>query len=243
MPQKLICSVSLPPATTLSVPIYDFAIANEEVANKDMEDYYPCCGKSICGGCAYSFDQSGNEDTCPFCNADQADKTEEERVGEIMKRVAANDPASMYLLAGFCQLGLNGFQRDQKKAIEHYTRAADLGCSKAHCNLGMLYDEGGNMKKAKFHFEAAAMAGNELARYNLGIIEAESGTIERAVKHWTIGASGGHYCAMHNLLIALKKGHVSRESIDSTLAAYNSSCTEMRSEDRDACIQFENDRI
>jgi hypothetical protein len=32
MPVKLICCMSLPPATISSVPIYDYAIANEELA-------------------------------------------------------------------------------------------------------------------------------------------------------------------------------------------------------------------
>ena len=93
------------------------------------------------------------------------------------------------------------------------------------------------MKKAKFHVEAAAMAGNEVARYNLGVMECNSGNIERAIKHWTIAASAGDFQAMFTLLIALKKRDVSRESIDSTLVAYNNSCTEMRSEARDACIR------
>jgi hypothetical protein len=93
------------------------------------------------------------------------------------------------------------------------------------------------MKKAKFHMEAAAMAGYEVARYNLGCFEAKSGNIERAIKHWTIGASAGDYIAMHNLLIALKKHDISRESINSTLAAYNNSCAEVRSKARDACIR------
>jgi TPR repeat protein len=85
------------------------------------------------------------------------------------------------------------------------------------------------------------MAGDEGARCNLGVMEAESRNMERALKHWTIGASAGHYDAMYNLLVALEKGYVSRESIDSTLAAYNNSCAEMRSEARDAAIQFEVD--
>ena len=62
--------------------------------------------------------------------------------------------------------------------------------------------------------------------------------MERAVKHWIIAASAGDFCAMHNLLVALKNGAVSRESIDSTLKAYNDCCAEMRSRSRDACIQF-----
>jgi TPR repeat protein len=82
------------------------------------------------------------------------------------------------------------------------------------------------------------MAGDEVARNNLGTMEIESGNMERAVKHWMIAASVGHYDAMHNMLVAFHNGVVSRESIDSTLTAYNTSCAEMRSEARDACIRI-----
>jgi hypothetical protein len=96
MPIELICCVSLPPATILSVPIYDFAEENKELARVDMnmETYYPCCGKNICRGC-YSFCKSGNNDKCPFCNSDRGTKTDEEDVEEITKRVEANDPISL----------------------------------------------------------------------------------------------------------------------------------------------------
>ena len=73
------------------------------------------------------------------------------------------------------------------------------------------------------------MAGLVGARCNLGSTEANSGNMERAVKHWTIAASAGDYTAMQTLRTSFEKGHVSRESIDSTLAAYNNSCAEMRS--------------
>jgi TPR repeat protein len=243
MPILLINCVTLPPATRLSVLVYDYAIANEELANKESETYYACCGKSICRGCNYSSWKSGNDDKCPFCNSDRSNKTDEEKVGELMRRVEANDAASICLLACSYLHGLNGIQQDQTKGMELYVRAANLGYKKAQNNLGGIYHDGGNLKKAKFHFEAAAMAGDEWARYNLGIMEANSGNIERAVKHWTIGASAGDYNAMHQLRILFEQGFVSRESIDSTLLAYNNSCVEMRSEARDACIQFEIDRI
>ena len=42
---------------------------------------------------------------------------------------------------------------------------------------------------------------------------------------------------MQHLRIAFEKGQLSRESIDSVLTAYNSSCVEMRSEARDASIR------
>jgi TPR repeat protein len=104
--------------------------------------------------------------------------------------------------------------------------------------LGTEYDEWGDSKKAKFHYEAAAMAGHEQARYNLGYMEYNSRNIQRAIKHWIIGASAGDYDAMHALLAVLKQGLVSRDAIDSTLAAYNNSSVEIQSESRDAFIRL-----
>jgi TPR repeat protein len=220
----------------LSVPIFDFAIENEVLAAKATGLYYQCCGKSICAGCVHSFNQTGNDDKCAFCNADR-NKTLEEQNADMMKRVEANDPASICMLANSYHNGYHGLQQDHAKSMELFTKSAELGCSMAHYYLATIYDEGGNLKKAKFHYEAAAMAGHEVARFNLGCFEAQSRNIERALKHWTIAASAGHYTAMHNLLIALKNHDISRESMDSTLEAYNNSCAEVRSEARDAYIR------
>ena len=238
MPAKLICCLSLPPATISSVPIYDFAIANEGLKDEVMEKYYPCCGKTLCRGCAYSHHVSGDNGKCPFCNSEREGKTLEERVEEVMKRAAANDAASIYLLANSYQHGLNGLQQDQTRAIELYVRAANLGYSKAHNNLAVVYRQRGDLKKDKFHVEAAAMAGNEVARYNLANMEGNAGNVERAVKHWTIAASAGDYHAMHHVRKHFELGVISRKSIDSTLTAYNSSCADMRSEARDAYIRY-----
>ena len=61
--------------------------------------------------------------------------------------------------------------------------------------------------------------------------------MERAMKHWIIAASAIFFCTMHHLITGFEKGFISRESIDSTLAAYNDSCAEMRSEARDSIIR------
>jgi TPR repeat protein len=211
--------------------------ANEELKKEDMELYYPCCGKIICKGCDYPFCQSGNDRKCPFCNSDRADKTRDEDVEEMMKRVEANDPTSTHLLANSYHNGLNGFQQDHARSIELFTKSAELGFSEAHYQLASIYRRGGDMKKAKLHYENAAIAGHEESRCCLGIMEVESGNWERAAKHWTIAASAGHYASMYTLITFVKKGLVSRESIDSTLAAYNNSCAEVRSEARDAYIR------
>jgi TPR repeat protein len=165
------------------------------------------------------------------------DKTDEERIKELMKRVEVNDAGAMYVLGNFYCHGERGLMQDNERAMELYTRAADLGHSKAHYELGVNYHGGGDLKKAKFHFEVAAMIGCEGARYNLGLMEHRSGNMERAVKHLTIAASAGSYLAMNNMLVARNHGLVSRESIDSIMISYNNSCTEMRSEARDAFIQ------
>jgi TPR repeat protein len=132
--------------------------------------------------------------------------------------------------------------QDRERAIALLTQAAELGSSQAHYHLGYEYGQRGDLKKAKFHFEAAAMAGNEDARNNLGYTEAQSGNMGQAVKHWRIAASTGNQVAMNNIPIAFNRGFVCRDAIDSTLTAYNNCCTEMRSEARDAFIQWHIDR-
>jgi len=239
LPAGLLSCMTLPPATISSVPIREFAVANEELANKATEEYFSCCGKSICGGCMHSFRKSGNIGTCAFCKGVN-DKTDEESVEELMKRVEVNDADAMYVLGSYYNHGQLGLQQDRGKALELWKHAAALGSSKSHFHLGNMYREGGDMKKAKFHYEAAAMAGHEVARYNLGCMEYLSGgNVERAVKHWTIAASAGDYYAMHSLIKVIEVGRVSRDEINSTLTAYNTSCDEMRSEARDNVIQLE----
>ena len=156
-----------------------------------------------------------------------------------MNRVEANDSGATCRLGNFYYNGQLGLQQDQETAIDLWKEAAKFGSNEAHFYLGMIYDEdeGGDLKKAKFHCEAAAMAGHEVARYKIGSLEAKSGNMERAMKHWRIAALAGSYHALRQLIICFEKGLVSRESISSTLLAYNNSCVEVRSEARDAFIR------
>jgi TPR repeat protein len=144
----------------------------------------------------------------------------------------------MSALADCYHRGQLGLQQDQEMAMELWKKAAELGSSLAHFELGIIYDERGDLKKAKVHYETAAMAGHELARHNVGIMENKYGNMERALKHWIIAAPAGHYNAMRNMLVAFNKGLVSRNAIESSLRAYNTSCAEMRSEARDAYINM-----
>jgi hypothetical protein len=141
MPILLISCVSLPPATIKSVPVYDYAETNEVVANEDMEHYFSCCGKYVCGGCIYSFNESGNVGTCPFCKSEIVGKTNEEHTKELMKRVEAKDANAICHLANHYYFGNMGLQQDRAKAIELWKQAAKLGSGKAHCCLGNEYSQ------------------------------------------------------------------------------------------------------
>ena len=191
----------------------------------------------VCGGCVHSFRESGNIEKCPFCNERTFGKTDEELFEELMKRVEVNDAGATFALGNCYRRGEIGLQQNEEKAIELFTKSADLGYSKAHYNLANIYDKRGDLKKAKFNFEAAAMAGHDSARNNLGSMEYWAGNLERAAKHWMIAASAGCCCAMNELRMAFEEGEISKESIDSTLKAYNSSCSEVRSKARDTYIR------
>jgi TPR repeat protein len=133
----------------LSVPIDDYATANEEMAKWETKTYYSCCGKSVCGGCVHSFRGSRDKVKCPFCNSDRGGKTDEDKVEEMIKRAEVNDAASVYVLANCYHQGLGGLQQNHAKTMELLARAADLGDSKAHYSLAGLYYEGGDMKKGQ----------------------------------------------------------------------------------------------
>ena len=181
----------------------------------------------------HTFIKSGNIGTCPFCKTERnIDGADEGRVRQMIMRMEANDASAMCELGRYYKNGLRGLQQDQVKAIELMTKAAALGSSRAHFHLGEMLFLRGDLKKGKFHLAAAAMEGHELARYELGGIELnpEFRIVDRAAKHLTIAASAGHYISMHRLRIFFEKGYVSRETINTTLTAYNNSCAEMRSE-------------
>ena len=106
MPSLLVCSVSLPPATISSVPIYDFATANAALAQLDTEQYYECPTERMI--------------------------TDKERVKEMMKRVEANDAGAMSFMGSYYYHGSVSLLQDQKKAMELWKQAGALGSSHAH---------------------------------------------------------------------------------------------------------------
>ena len=204
-------------------------------AHQEGVGFYHCCGKIVCDGCGYNSSKSGSH-KCSFCNTSL--ETEYEIVLEQqMKRVEANDAESMKQLGCCYAKGLFGLQQDWNKALELWTRAAELGSSTAHYTIGGAYYKGmgieKDMKKGIHHSELAAMAGHELARYNLGCIELKSGNMERAMKHWKISASAGDSDSMTAIHQLFKMGCVQNDVYELTLKAHNDAFAEMRSKGRE----------
>ena len=215
------------------------------IAYQGMASIYPCCGKIVCNGCTYSFWKSGSR-KCMFCNTSL--ETEHENIIErMMKRVEANDAESMTFLGCQYANGHLGLRQDWNKALELWTRAAELGSSDAHYQIGALYYKGlgveKDAKKAIHHYELAAMAGHETARCNLGVMDANSGNMERAIKHGMISASAGHGESMAFIQELFETGHVNSDLYELILKAYNDSCAEMRSKAREDAAYFQENGV
>jgi TPR repeat protein len=199
--------------------------------SSDMTTCKSCCGKIVCYGCMLScLTLCGWK--CAFCNA-KLDTDEDSRRELLMNRVEANDAnAITHLGCAYADGSFFDLRQDYKKSFELWTRAAELGSSKAHNELFLAYSEGlgveKDTKKAIHHYELAAMAGHEEARFSLGFIEYESGNMERAMKHWVISASAGDGESMPLIKRGFKTRHVKRDVYELTLKAYNDSCDAMR---------------
>ena len=214
-------------------------------AYDDMASFYPCCGKIVCHGCHYSNHTSRNI-KCPFCNADLKTGNENE-IEKVKKRVEANDVNTLTELGCFYAIGSHGLRTDWNKAFELWTRAAELGSSRARYAIGSAYLHGKGVeidgKKARHHLELAAIAGHEMARFSLGRMEYNSGNMERALKHCMISASAGHNDSMTVIQREFEKGLVQRNVYELTFKACNDSRAEMTSQARNDARRLLQNRV
>ena len=169
--------------------------------------------------------------SCPFCREPAPDKEEFDQ--KMMKRVQANDPATL------CQMGIickkDG---DHDGAFEYWTKAAELGDVEAHCRLGYMYMNEEGVEKDEemkvYHLEKAAIGGHPIARHVLALTEEKNGNMERAVKHYIIAAKVGYELSMKTLWKHYSLGNITKEDLDATLRSHQTAIDEMKSEQRDA---------
>jgi hypothetical protein len=102
-------------------------MAHEKLTKIEMEEYYGCCGNSICHGCSHSFAVSGNDVSVHFVKQREWKKTEEEEIVQMMKRVEGKDAGAMCLLGHYHNQGHFGLLQDQTKAISLWTMETGRG--------------------------------------------------------------------------------------------------------------------
>eukprot|EP00984_Skeletonema_dohrnii_P003913 scaffold1342_cov115-Skeletonema_dohrnii-CCMP3373.AAC.7 len=91
---------------------------------------FSCCSKTICGGCSYANKLHQRKErldrTCPFCRK-LLPETQEEGNANAMIRVEGRDPVAMRHIGT-----VHYNEGDNVKAIEYWTKAAELGDAMAH---------------------------------------------------------------------------------------------------------------
>lgn len=202
--------------------------------------FMQCCGKRICNGCISenfrekinTHDNYAKATQCVFCRTSPSD--EEEYKKRIRERIEANDPAALFHRGkDFYEAG------DYNKALEYFTKAAELGDAQAHYNLGGMYLGVGvgvekDAKKTVYHLEKAAIGGHPYARHDLACCEEKIGNMERAVKHWIIAANLGCVKSMKELLSSYKNGYITKEEYGATLRSHQATINAAKSSQREA---------
>ena len=151
----------------------------------------------------------------------------------MMKRIKANDPAATR------EMGARRLEEgDYGTAFEYYTKAAELGDMRAHCQLGLMYMKGEGVvkdeEKTVYHLEQAAIGGHPKARHYLACVEEDNGNMERAVKHLIIAAKLGDEDSMKALWAHYSKGNITKDELEATLRTHKAAIDAMKSPQRDA---------
>ena len=118
------------------------------------------CPQVVCSGCFVAR-------CCPYCRVPK-EHSDNEKVKRLKKRLKVND-AEAFLFFG-CRYRdgvMPGFTQSWSKAVEFWSKAAELGSIDAYYDLGRAYQQGQgveqDIKKAIRHYRIAAIGGHEKA--------------------------------------------------------------------------------
>jgi TPR repeat protein len=155
----------------------------------------------------------------------------------LRKRADANDPWAMYNL-GCAYFDGNIVPQDDKKAVELWMRAGELGCALAHNKVAIAYHDGCgvevDMTQAVHHYKQAAIGGIAEARHELGCLVQKSGDKKTAVRHWLISAGDGNEFSLAMIKDCYRRGLVTKDKFERALRDNNNANDEMKSDEREA---------
>ena len=204
-----------------------------------------CCMKRICNGCELAARRQGMNG-CAFCRT-PFPVTDAGVLEMIKARVAKKDPEAIDDLGGQIFYAGLGLEKDMQRAVELWTKAAELGSIQALFNLGNSYRNGEgveqDMAKAVGFYAKAAMKGHAQARHNLGALDGQEGNFDSAVKHYLISAKMGLQDSVEMIERIFMFGSATKEQYAEALKGYRDAVEEMKSHDRDeAKALLERDR-
>lgn len=140
-------------------------------------------------------------------------------IAVLEEKAKQNDPNALFVLGVLFddENNTEHVQRDQRKAIEAYEKAAELGDTRAMFNLATIYDFGHkdqndhNIERAIYFYQKAADAGEVCAQTNLGVLY-ETGcgvekNPEKAAELYTSASQKGDIEATYNLATLYENGN------------------------------------
>ena len=185
--------------------------------------FYICCIKRVCNGCALAAKLRGMGGTCAFCRT-PTPEDDASTLAMVQKRIAAGDADAMEFLAISYYHGGYGLEKDVERAIELWTKAAELGSNKAHFNLGRSYYNGygvgQDQAKAVEHWQHAAMKGDVSSRHGLGTAEYNARNYHLAVKHYMISAKMGDKDSLDEIKEMFSEGYATKAQYAEALKGY-----------------------
>jgi TPR repeat protein len=132
---------------------------------------------------------------------------------DLEAKAKAGDASAQFELGAVYHDG-TGEEKDFKKAIEWFTKAANQGDVRAQFNIGVMYYMGESVKQdfdiARGWFEKAAAKNNARAEFNLGVMyyrgEGVKQDFKKAMEYFTQAALQNFNEAQFNLGVMYAKG-------------------------------------
>ena len=158
--------------------------------------YWACCGKLICVGCDGRMEEKIKKGKklftcCPHCREPRSN----DYYRQVEARALKNDRVAWKSLGSYFAEGINGFPRDDLKALDCFIRAAELGSPDACTHMAIFYSKGRGVSRDRerelLFCTVGALRGCIGARHKIGLSEYESGNYEIGIRHWKIAAEAG----------------------------------------------------
>ena len=210
-----------------------------------------CCGQSHCAGCFHSVlkaevkDETKRGDdflACPYCRSPSY-RSEEEFIRRMMALATnENSPHAFAnaMIGEYYRVGARGLEKDKRKALAFFLKAAELGCAGALGKLSEAYENGDivekDMGKARYYAGRASIEGHLDMRHHLAMMDLRDGESERAFKHFKIAARFGCKDSLNKLkdefLGKRGMGLVTKADYLEALKDYRDICAKTKSKER-----------